>query len=286
MNLLYIDPQETEILFNFENNMAYNLNAQWLKWDLKKYSDPSKGKFKNFMRNLERYMLVFDIPNRTRTFILGHYLKPGSLAKSIFEKQLNEQQYVRYEKVVQALKDEFDNEKTAELDALKFMSIKQKPAENVTAYLMRLTEPFGDEIPENMESLIKAKFKKGLRKDIKRALISCDDLNLQGLAKKARNIERELESSSESSSSSDSTSSSSEDSDSEYEKRKKNKKKKSKKGKKSKDNKELTKIKKLLSQVTLDKAQKDMTQPSIHTNQAVPQAHQSPAVTSLSHPPS
>ena len=106
--------------------MAYNLNAQWLKWDLKKYSDQIKCKFRNFMRNWERHMLVFDVPNRTRTFILGHYLIPGSIAKSIFERQLYEQQYDWYGRVEPALKDEFDNEKTAELDALKFIGIEQK----------------------------------------------------------------------------------------------------------------------------------------------------------------
>ena len=65
--------------------------------------------------------------------------------------------------------------RTAELAALKFIGIKQKPSENVTAYLTRLTEPFGDEIPKNIENLIKAKFKKGLRKDIKNALTSSND---------------------------------------------------------------------------------------------------------------
>ena len=175
----------------------------------KKYSDQIKCKFRNFMWSWERHMLVFDVPNRTTTFILGHYLIPGSIAKSIFERQLNEQQYDWYGRVVPALKDEFDNEKTAELDALKFIGIKQKPSENVTAYLTRLTESFGDEIPENIENLIKAKFKKGLRKEIKKALISSNDLNLQDLAKEVRNIERELESSSGPSSFSDSFSSSS-----------------------------------------------------------------------------
>ena len=110
--------------------------------------------------------------------------------------------------------------RTAELAALKFSGIKQKPSENVTAYLTRLTEPFEDEIPENIENLIKAKFKKGLRKDIKKALISSNDLNLQDLAKEARNIERELESSSGPSSFSDSFSSSSNNSASESERKK------------------------------------------------------------------
>ena len=108
-------------------------------------------------------MLVFDIPNRTRTFILGQHLKPGSIAKSIFERQLNEQQYDRYGRVAQALKDEFDNE-NGRASCSQVYWHKAKTLKNVTAYLTRLTEPFGDEIPENIKNLIKAKFKKGLQK--------------------------------------------------------------------------------------------------------------------------
>ena len=234
--------------------MAQNINSQWMKWDLKKFSDTNKGKFRDFMTNLERHMHVFDVPERNRTFILGYYLKEGSLAKSIYNKVLADHRYIRYTRIVEALREEFDNNKTQELDALKFMGINQKRSENVTQYLMRLLSPFGQEIPAEMQQLVKAKFKKGLRKQIKNALVACDDLELYELARKARNIEQELDSSSESSSSSNSDSSSeSDDSDSESEKKKKKRTKKnrgSKSRKESKTDKELRKIKKVLAQLT------------------------------------
>ena len=55
-----------------------------------------------------------------------------------------------------------------------------------------------------MQQLVKAEFKTGLKKQIKNALVACDDLELYELARKARNIEQELDSSYESSSSSNS----------------------------------------------------------------------------------
>ena len=91
---------------------------------------------------------------------------------------------------------------------------------------------------------------------MKNALVACDDLELYELARKARNIEQELDSSSESSSSSNSESSSeSDDSDSESEKKKKKrtkKKRRSKSRKESKTDRELRKMKRMLSQVTVD----------------------------------
>ena len=62
-------------------------------------------------------------------------------------------------------------------------------------------EPFGDNIPQEVQNLIKAKFKKGLHKPIKIVLVTCKDIDLYQLAKEARNVEREIESSSLSSSS-------------------------------------------------------------------------------------
>ena len=69
---------------------------------------------------------------------------------------------------------------------------------------MRLLSPFGQEIPSEMQQLVKAEFKTGLKKQIKNALVACDDLELYELARKACNIEQELDSSYESSSSSNS----------------------------------------------------------------------------------
>ena len=112
--------------------------------------------------------------------------------------------YIRYSRVVEDLREDFDNNKTQELDALKFMGINQKRSEKVTQYLMRLLSPFGQEIPSEMQQLVKAEFKTGLKKQIKNALVACDDLELYELARKARNIEQELDSSYESSSSSNS----------------------------------------------------------------------------------
>ena len=65
--------------------------------------------------------------------------------------------YIRYTRVVEVLRDEFDNNETQELDALKFMGINQKRSENVTQYLMRLLSHFGQEIPAVMQQLVKAK---------------------------------------------------------------------------------------------------------------------------------
>ena len=67
---------------------------------------------------------------------------------------------------------------------------------------------FGDNIPQEVQNLIKAKFKKGLHKPIKIAPVAREDIDLYELEKKARNVEREIESSSLSSSSDSSDSSS------------------------------------------------------------------------------
>ena len=112
----------------------------------KKFSDTNKGKFRDFMTSLERHMHVFDVPERNCTFI---YL--------LIYKVLADHCYIWYTRVVEALEEEFDNNETQELDALKFMGINQKGSENVTQYLMRLLSPFGQEIPAVMQQLVKAK---------------------------------------------------------------------------------------------------------------------------------
>ena len=73
---------------------------------------------------------------------------------------------------------------------------------------------YGDTIPQEVQNLIKAKFKKGLHKPIKIALVACEDIHLYELEKKARNVEREIESCSLSSSSDSFDSSSKSNSDS------------------------------------------------------------------------
>ena len=72
-------------------------------------------------------------------------------------------------------------------------------------------KPFGDNIPQE-EKPHKSKFKKRLHKHIKTDLVACEDIDLYELARKARNVEREIESSSLSSSS-DSSSKSNSDSE-------------------------------------------------------------------------
>ena len=100
-------------------------------------------------------------------------------------------------------------------------------------------KPFGDNIPQEVQNLIKAKFKKGLHKPIKIALVACEDIDLYELEKKARNVEREIESSTLSSFSDSSDSSSDSNSDSESDNNKSKSKKSSrpskKKNKKSKN---------------------------------------------------
>ena len=76
-------------------------------------------------------------------------------------------------------------------------------------------KPYGDNIPQEVQNLIKAKFKKGLHRPIKIALVACEAIDQHESEKKARNVGREYESSSLSSSSGSSDSSSKSNSDSE-----------------------------------------------------------------------
>ena len=95
-------------------------------------------------------------------------------------------------------------------------------------------KPFGHNIPQEVQNFIKAKFQKGLHKPIKIALAACEDMDLYELEKKARNVEREIESSSLSSSSDSSDSSSKSNSDSKSDNNKSKSKKRSRSRKKNK----------------------------------------------------
>ena len=54
---------------------------------------------------------------------------------------------------------------------------------------MRLLSPFGMAILAEMQQLVDAKIKKGLKKHIKSTLVACDDFEVYELARQARNIE-------------------------------------------------------------------------------------------------
>ena len=126
---------------------------------------------------------------------------------------------------------------------------------------------FGDNIPQEVQNLIKAKFKKGLHKPIKIALVACEDIHLYELEKKARNVEREIESSSLSSSSDSSDSSSKSNSDSKSDNNKSKSKKSSRSSKKNKMQKETSRdisiLKKLLSNFVISQpADQSPTEPT------------------------
>ena len=51
---------------------------------------------------------------------------------------------------------------------------------------------FGDNIPQEVQNLIKAKFKKGLHKPIKIALVACEDIDLYKLKRRPEMLKEKL----------------------------------------------------------------------------------------------
>ena len=70
-----------------------------MKWPIKKYSDSSKRRFRDFISNLERHMLELNVTVANRTFVLGNYLNEGSLARSIYNNAIGENAYITYKRI-------------------------------------------------------------------------------------------------------------------------------------------------------------------------------------------
>ena len=107
-----------------------------MKWPIKKYSDLSKSRSRDFISNLEQHTLEFNVTVANQTFVLGNYLKEGSLARSIYYNAIGENTYITYISMGRNLKEEFDNPQI----------YGHKRNENVTEYLITLTSPSTDNI--------------------------------------------------------------------------------------------------------------------------------------------